>query len=205
MTHIRIIVIALVLITLDACVIVKKFETETREPLVKLSPKPILNMQEEYIRSTDGDMIAAIPEGWFFVDLDGKASAGTIAIATTKDYNLTAVFKKLPSSIELEQNYKTDKEYGIAKYSYTIKANKTGGNCQLTSKYGLIEAGNLKFGTYRYSNTGGALTARTAVFRTDIDNYYEFTLIPTDIKGMSFPTEVEQENIFKSIIATMKY
>ncbi|PKL77909.1 MAG: hypothetical protein CVV25_13255 [Ignavibacteriae bacterium HGW-Ignavibacteriae-4] len=205
MTHIRIIVIALVLVTLNACVIVKKFETETREPLVKLSPKPIIAMQDDFIRSSEGDMIAAIPVGWFFVDLEGKASVGTIAIATTKDYNLTAVFKKLPTSIELEKNFKEDKEYGIAKYSYTIKANKTGGNCQLTSKYGMIEAGNLKYGTYRYSNTGGALTARTAVFKTDIDNYYEFTLIPTDIKGMSFPTEVDQENIFKSIIATMKY
>ncbi len=205
MTHIRIIVIALVLVTLNACVIVKKFETETRDPLVKLSPKPLINMQDEYIRSSEGDMIASIPEDWFFVDLQGKASEGTIAIATTKDYNLTAVFKKLPKSIELEKNFKEDKEYGIAKYSYTTKANKTGGNCQLTSKYGMIEAGNLKYGTYRYSNTGGALTARTAVFKTDIDNFYEFTLIPTDIKGMSFPTEVEQENIFKSIIATMKY
>lgn len=205
MTHIRIIIIALALITLNSCVIVKKFETESREPLIKLSPKPIVSMQDEYIRSSDGDMIASIPVGWFFVDLEGKTSEGTIAIATNNDYNLTAVFKKIPSSTELDKNFSTDKEYGIAKYSYSIKANKTGGACQLTSKYGLIEAGNLKYGVYKYSNTGGALTARTAVFKTDINNYYEFTLIPTDIKGMSFPTEVDQENIFKSIIATMKY
>jgi hypothetical protein len=205
MTHIRIIIIALALITLNACVIVKKFETETREPLVKLSPKPIVSMQDDYIRSAEGDMIASIPEGWFFVDMNGKESAGTIAIATTKDYNLTAVFKRIPASIELDKSFKDDKEFGIAKYCYTLKATKTGGNCQLTSKYGMIEAGNLKYGTYRYSNTGGALTARSAVFKTDIGNYYEFTLLPTDIKGMSFPTEVDQENIFKSIIATMKY
>jgi hypothetical protein len=205
MTHIRIIIVALALITLNACVIVKKFETETREPMVKLSPKPTVSMQDEYIRSTDGDMIASIPVGWFFVDLDGKTNEGTIAVATNKDYNLTAVFKKMPSSLELQKSFNTDKEYGIAKYSYSQKAIKTGGSCQLTSKYGVIEAGNLKYGIYKYSNTGGALTARTAVFRTDIDNYYEFTLLPTDIKGMSFPTEVDQENIFKSIIATMKY
>ncbi|MCB0702617.1 MAG: hypothetical protein R2863_10380 [Candidatus Kapaibacterium sp.] len=205
MNHIRIIIVAMLLVTLHSCVIVKKFDTETREPVVKLSPKPILPMQDEYIRSFDGDMIASIPQGWFFVDLDSKTSEGTIAVATTSDYNITAVFKKIQNTSLLEQNYKQEKEIGIAKYSYTTKANNTNGNCQLTSRYGLIEAGNLKYGTYRYSNTGGALTARTAVFRTDINNYYEFTLIPTDIKGMSFPTELEQENIFKSIIATMKY
>lgn len=205
MIHIRIIIIAFALITLNSCVIVRKFETETREPVVKLSPKPIVSMQDEYIRSTDGDMIASIPVGWFFLDLDSKTSVGTIAVATNKDYNLTAVFKKLPTSLALQQQFKADKEYGIAKYSYSQKASKTAGACQLTSKYGVFEAGNLKYGIYKYSNTGGALTARTAVFRTDIDNYYEFTLIPTDIKGMSFPTEVDQENIFKSIIATMKY
>jgi len=205
MNHIRIILIALSLATLSSCVIVKKFETDTREPVVKLSPKPIVPMQEEVIRSSEGDMIVTIPKEWFYVDLDNKTSEGTIAVATNNDYSLTAVFKQLTTNSELDRNYKEDREVGIAKYSYSQKANKTGGACQLTSKYGIIEAGNLKYGSYRYSNTGGALTARTVVFRTNINNYYEFTLIPTDIKGMSFPSEIDQENIFKSIIATLKY
>lgn len=205
MTYIRILIVAIILISFNSCVIVKKFETETREPIVKLSPKPIVQMQEPSVRSDVGDMIAAIPFDWFFIDLDDKTSEGTIAVATNKDYNLMAVFKQLSPTKELNDKFEKDKEYGIAKYSYSLKANLTDGNCQLTSKYGVIEAGNLKYGTYKYSNTGGALTARTAVFRTDINNYYEFTLIPTDIKGMSFPTEIEQDNIFKSIIATLKY
>lgn len=205
MTHIRIILVAIILISFNSCVIVKKFEVETREPLVKLSPKPIVDMQEPAVRSDVGDMIAAIPVDWFFLDLEDKASEGTIAVATNKDYNLMAVFKKIIPTKELNDNFEKDKEYGIAKYSYSLKANSTDGGCQLTSKYGIFEAGNLKYGIYRYSNTGGALTARTAVFRTDINNYYEFTLIPMDVKGMSFPTELEQDNIFKSIIATLKY
>jgi hypothetical protein len=205
MTYIRIIALAIIIVTLNSCVLVKKFEEDPREPIVKLSPKPILEMQEPEIRSEVGDMIAAIPVGWFFIDFAGKASDGTIAIATNKDYNLMAVFRQIAPSKELEAEFDKEQEYGIAKYSYTLKANKTGGACQLTSKYGLIEAGNLKYGTYRYSNTGGALTARTAVFRTDINNYYEFTLMPADIKGMAFPSDLEQENIFKSIVATMKY
>lgn len=205
MTHNRIIIIALTLITLSSCVIVKKFESDSREPIVKVSPKPIVSMQDEVIRSEEGDMIASIPTEWFYVQLNNKATAGTIAVATNKDYSLTAVFKKLVTTSELEKLFNEEKEYGIAKFSYSQKADKTGGACQLTSKYGTLEAGNLKYGTYRYSNTGGALTARTAVFRTNINNYYELTLVPTDIKGMSFPTEIDQENIFKSIIATMKY
>lgn len=205
MTYIRISIIALLIITLNSCVIVKKFENDTRDPVVKLSPKPIVPMQAEVIRSSEGDMIATIPQEWFFVDLDDKTSEGTIAVATNKDYSLTAVFRQLNTNIDIDRNFKEEKEVGIAKYSYSQKANKTGGACQLTSKYGIIEAGNLKYGTYKYSNTGGALTARTVVFRTNINNYYEFTLIPTDVKGMSFPSEIDQENIFKSIIATMKY
>ena len=205
MTYIRISIIAILIITLNSCLIVKKFENDTREPVVKLSPKPIVPMQAEVIRSVEGDMIASIPQEWFFMDLDGKTSEGTIAVATNKDYSLTAIFKQFKTNIDIDRNFKEDREVGLAKYSYSQKANKTGGACQLTSKYGVIEAGNLKYGTYKYSNTGGALTARTVVFRTNLNNYYEFTLIPTDVKGMSFPSEIDQENIFKSIIATMKY
>ena len=205
MKLIRTITILSLIIVVNSCVIVKKFETETREPVVKLSPKPIVPMQEELIRSEDGDMIAAIPNEWFFVDMTDKVSPGTIAVATNKDYSLTAVFKKIETTSLLEQKYKADGELGIAKYSYELKANATGGACQLTSKYGTIESGNLKYGTYKYSNTGGALVARTAVFRTNINNYYELTVIPTNVKGLSFPPEIDQENIFKSIVATMKY
>lgn len=205
MNYIRIIAVAIIIVTFNSCVLVKKFEGEKREPIVKLSPKPIIDMQEPAVRSQVGDMIAAIPEDWFFIDFEGKASEGTIAIATNKDYSLLAIFSRIAPSGTLDASFEKEQEYGIAKYSYTQKANKTNGACQLTSKYGVIEAGNLKYGTYRYSNTGGALTARTAVFRTDINNYYELTLMPADIKGMAFPSEIEQENIFKSIIATMKY
>lgn len=205
MKNIRIITIVLLIVGFNSCIIVKKDGKEQRDAIVKLSPKPIVPMQEETIRSQAGDMIVSIPEGWFFIDMDDKVSTETIAIATNPDYNLTAVFKRILPSNTLETKYKNEKLKGVAEYSYKQKATSTNGKCQLTSEYGVIIAGNLTFGSYTYSNSGGALTARTAVLKTDIDNYYEFTLIPTDIKGMSYPTEIEQENIFKSILATLKY
>jgi len=205
MKNIRIIFITLLIVGLNSCIFVKKEGKEQREAIVKLSPKPIVPMQEETIRSEAGDMIVSIPDGWFFVDMDGKVSAETIAIATNPDYNLTAVFKRILPSNTLDIKFKNNNLKGVAEYNYKKKATATNGKCQLTSDYGIIVAGNLSYGTYTYSNSGGALTARTAVLKTDIDNYYEFTLIPTDVKGMSYPTEIDQENIFKSIIATMKY
>jgi len=205
MKNIRIILVIALIVGFNSCIIVKKDGKEQREAVVKLSPKPIVPMQEETIRSEAGDMIVSIPEGWFFVDMESKVSAETIAVATNPEYNLTAVFKRILPSSNLDTKYKQDKLKGVAEYSYKQKATTTNGKCQLTSDYGEILAGNLSYGTFTYSNSGGALTARTAVLKTDIDNYYEFTLIPTDIKGMSYPTEIEQDNIFKSIIATMKY
>jgi len=104
-----------------------------------------------------------------------------------------------------EAIFKKEGMLGVAKHSYTFKANKTGGKAQLSTDYQILEAGNLSFGKYEYSTTGGALLAKTAVFKTSLQNYYEFTLIPTDVIGKPYPSQLEQDKIFNSIVATIKY
>lgn len=205
MKSIKYILVLLIIASLNSCIIVKKFESEEKERVVELSPKPSIAMSEEVLRPEQGDMIASLPKGWFLIDTGSETPPEVFAVAVNSDYTLTAVFAEIPKNSGVDSKFKKDGLLGTAKHSYIQKTSRTGGRAQLTNDYQILEAGNLSFGKYEYSTTGGALLARTVVFKTSLQNYYEFTLIPTDVIGKPYPSQKEQEKIFNSIVATIKY
>lgn len=204
---IKLIILSFLIIafSLNSCIVVKYFSKEEKVAIKKVAPKPEIPMSDIMVRSEEGDMIAFLPKGWFFIDLENQMPPDVFLVATNADYNISLVFSKIRKNKQLIDSYEKDKELGIAKYSYQRKTQKTSGRLQLSKKYELLEAGNLNFGIYESSYTGGAVSSKTAVFKSELENFYEFALVPMDILGKPLPSEKDLNSIFNSVIATIKF
>jgi hypothetical protein len=190
----------------SSCLIVKEQDNEVQiEPTITLSPKPEIPMSEDLVRSKTGDMIAFIPRNWFFVDVEDKASPEIIAVAVNPDYSLGAVFSSIRKNDRLDSTVNKEGLYGLARMSLTNRERKTAGAVKLSGKYRQVEMGICKFVTYKFTSPGGSMTSESAVFISELGQYYEFSLIPMNIKGEPLPPIEEAEKIFRSILTTIKY
>ena len=150
-------------------------------------------------------MIAFIPQGWFFVDLENELSEDVIAVAVNPEYTLAAIFSKIRKSPQAEDIVKKEALIGLARYSLQKKQNKTGNSVKLTGKYSILNMGLLSFCKYNYITQNSNIEARTAVFISTLNNYYEFTLLPINITGNYLPPTKEIDEIFNSIVTTIQF
>lgn len=191
---------------LNSCIIVKeKEQKEEVKTSISLSPKPEIDMSDQMVRSTLGDMIAFLPKDWFFVDGEDKAPAEVYAIAVNPDYSLCAVFSELRKNDEIDEIVKKESLMGLARLSYEKHNKKSAGNVQLVGKFQNMVLGQKNFVKYEISNSNGAITSKVIVFQSDMNHYYQFTLIPMDIQGKPIPPKEEINKIFNSILATIRY
>ncbi len=200
------IVIFLIVFT-TSCILVLNEDIEDSfiEPEISLSPKPVLPMSEQIVRSAKGDMISQIPVGWFFVDVESKTSPDVIAVAVNPEYNLSAVFSSIKHIPAVDDDLENEGLYGLARLCLTRRERKTGGSVKLFGKYQQINMGNQEFVKYEFSSTGGAVKAKAAVFISNSDEFYEFALIPMNINNNQLPQQLDIDDVFKSILATIKY
>ncbi|MES2766151.1 MAG: hypothetical protein V4642_09800 [Bacteroidota bacterium] len=183
----------------NGCIIVRTpDDVETED--IELSPKPEIAMSEEIVRSREGDMIAFLPGGWFFVDIENKAPSEIFAVAVNPDYTLSAVFTSFKSSEEQAEN-----ALALARKSLERHERKTAGSVKQIGKFSTTKIGLKEFGLYETSATGGALKTHTAVFISSLGNYYEFAIVPLNVSGKSLPAEEEIQKIFRSILATTQF
>ncbi|TAL67908.1 MAG: hypothetical protein EPN82_12550 [Bacteroidetes bacterium] len=173
--------------------------------LVNLSPKPEIPMSDKLVRSKKGDIIAFLPQDWFFVDVEEKASADVFAVAVNPDYTLSAVFSTIRKNEVTDSVVIKEGLLGLARTSLSYHENKTAGAVKQLGRYSLIQLGTMSFAKYNFSNSSGALVTQTAVFKSSINQYYEFSLIPMNISGKPLPAQNEIDKIFNSIIATIQY
>ncbi len=185
--------------------IVHQEEESFIEPEISLSPKPVLPMSEQIVRSIKGDMISQIPEGWFFVNVENMTSPDIIAVAVNPEYNLSAVFSSVKLIPSVDDDMGNEGLYGLARLCLSRRERKTGGAVRLYGKYQQINMGNQEFVKYEFSSTGGAIKARAAVFVSNMDQFYEFALIPLSVNNNKLPQQIEIDDVFKSILATIKY
>lgn len=185
------------------CIIVKEESEETETQIIKLSPKPEIPMSEDIARSDRGDMIAFLPRDWFFPDLDEETSSDVFAQAVNPNYTLCAVFSEIRKDGEAEEIYRKEGLIGLARLNLARKIKKTGGGVKQIGKYSTIEIGSYEFA--QYETTNGALLARSAVFVSNFDGYYEFTLMQMNITGAKIPDKDEFDKIFRSILSTIEY
>lgn len=184
----------------NGCLIVRETGRDAEVENIELSPKPEIPMSEELVRSREGDMIAFLPQGWFFVDTENKAPSEIFAIAVNPDYTLSAVFTSFKKG---EQN--AENALALARESLSRHERKTAGAVKQIGKFSTTKIGLKEFGLYETSTTGGALKTRTAVFISSLGNYYEFALVPLNVSGKAIPPESEFNKIFRSILATIQF
>ena len=192
-------------ISLNSCFIVKESTENDIAPSVKLSPKPQIAMSETLVRSDKGDMIALLPKKWFFVDLEDKESPNVFSVAVNPDYTLSAIFSLVRKNEKVENLVRKEGLIGLARYCLSLKQQKSGDAVKLAGKYRIINMGPLSFCKYSYMTAGRTLTAQSAVFISSLGRYYEFTLIPMNIKEAQMPPIKEIEETFNSIVTTIQY
>lgn len=203
----RIIKISLFFISvviLNSCLIVKN-EEEAKMQRVTLSPKPVIDMSEDLVRSKRGDMISNIPKGWFFVNVEEKTSSDVFSVAVNPDYSLAAVFSTIKNSDKTDEIIKKEGLLGLSRIAFDKRFNKSGGSLKQTGKNTILELGTLNFGRYSFTNDESFYTASSVVFVSSINHYYEFSLIPLNFNKNLYPGKEDFENIFQSILATIQY
>ncbi len=197
--------ISLTAIILNSCFIVIEETESDIAPEVTISPKPTIPISDTLIRSDLGDMIAFIPKGWFFVDLENDLSSDVMGVAVNPDYTISAVFSKIRKNPQVEELIKKESLIGLARYSLQKKQNKTGNAVKLSGKFSMLNMGMLNFCQYKFITQNSNLEARSVVFISTLNNYYEFSLVPMNITGSYLPTTKEIEQIFNSIITTIQF
>lgn len=201
------IIISLIIqfLLLQSCFIVKHGDSEQSYKPIFLSPKPEITMSDEIVRSKNGDMIAFLPKDWFFVDVEEKSSSDVFAFAVNPEYTVAAVFSTRRISDKQDEILENEGLLGLARLSMERRMKKTAGAVIQTGKPDVIQMGNLSFGLYEFSSSGGALKSQSAVFISSIGQFYEFSLIPLDFRLKPIPTELEREKIFRSMLSTIQY
>ncbi|OGU15592.1 MAG: hypothetical protein A2X63_05430 [Ignavibacteria bacterium GWA2_35_8] len=205
MINIKSIILILTLVLISGCIVVKHNTVEDEVTMINLSPKPEIPMSDKLVRSKKGDIIAFLPQDWFFVNVEEKASADVFAVAVNPDYTLSAVFSAIRKNDITDSIVSKEGLLGLARTSLSYHENKTAGAVKQVGKYSLMQLGTMSFAKYNYSNSSGALVSQTAVFKSSINQYYEFALIPMNITGKSLPSQIEIDKIFNSIVATIQY
>jgi hypothetical protein len=196
----------LLFLFLGGCIIVRHENTDEENlNIVSLSPKPEIPMSEDIVLSTAGDMVANIPLNWFFVDVEDKVSSDIIAVAVNPDYSLCAVFSTIRKSGQVDENVEQEGLVALARVSFDKHVQKSGGLAMLIGDITAVHNGTLDFAQYEYSCKGGTDHVRTVVFKSDIGQYYDISMMQMNFNGKEMPTRAEFDKIFRSIIATVQY
>ena len=208
-----------VVLLASGCLFVKQKDAPPPPPTL-LSPQPEILMSENLVRSKAGDMIAFLPQGWFFVELEGKAPSEVFAIAVNPDYTLSAVFSTLRKTETSDSVVGREGIYALARMSFARHERKSAGNVKLVGKTTELKIGSREFGSFeitgvfRPDSTGalpgvplvyGTLKTKVAVFNSSINNYYELALVPTTISGKPLPSEDDINNVFRSMLTTFPF
>lgn len=189
---------------LNGCFIVIHPEHTDVAPKMILSPKPEVDMSDELIRSSKGDMIAFLPKDWFFIDTSNKISGEIFKVAVNPKYNIAAVFSILLVSPESLPDLQKEGIVAAARLSFAEHKANSDKTVNLVGKYQIVDAGTLQFATYSFT-TNGIINASSAVFLSKTGTYYEFSLLPMIVNQNPLPEQKEVDRYFRSILATIKY
>ncbi|OGU61058.1 MAG: hypothetical protein A2X64_10475 [Ignavibacteria bacterium GWF2_33_9] len=205
-TVVKFLALAMIFIlTASSCIFVKVKEKPVEEVFVDVIQKPEIEMNEDALRSTKGDMISLIPKNWFFVDLGENTPRDIFAIAVNPQYTLSVVFSTYPSNEVIDEIFKAQNLIGLSNYSFDKKQKKAMGGLIKEKRISTIKSGNLNFVVYNYRTKTQPIYSQTAVFKSSNGAIYEISLVPMNISGYSLPPEKDIETIFKSILATVRY
>lgn len=199
------VLLLLMVILLPGCIIVKGGKEAGDERNSAVAPKPLIPMSEELIRSEPGDMIAFLPEEWFFMDVENKVSSNVFAVAVNPTYTASLVFSEMRHDDGIEVAYGKEGLIGVARASFQRRERKTAGVVKNIGNFDIRTLGTKQFGVYEYVSVGEVITTRVAVFRSSLGNFYECTLATLPFTGRTLLTNDEMEKIYFSVLATIDY
>ncbi|MCX7909392.1 MAG: hypothetical protein N2560_07745 [Ignavibacteria bacterium] len=193
-------------IVVASCIIVKeKVPDEEFSSEFTLLSKPTVPIGDIAIRSERGDMIAYLPQGWFLVDLEEKAPTNIFAVGVNPDYTLSIIFSRLTNKLDVVEILKEQGLLGLATKSFEIKQLKSLNNIKLLGNFEPIKNGTQKFYIFKYQNLTNKLVGKSAIFVTPLSEVYEFALIQLDFKEQPTISESDFDNIFNSVLSTIKF
>ncbi len=197
--------LAVLVLSLNACLFVKAPEHKRQSEDAALSPQPEVEMSDELVRTQAGDLIALLPKDWVYVDTKNEISDDIIAVAANPEYTMTVVFSTIPHGTAVKDAFETEGLLGLARVAYAKHARKSAGATKLVGTYTIADLGTREFGLYAFNSGGGSMRTRCAVFTSTLGNFYEFALVPLTVSGRQIPGDAEQQKIFRSIVATIQY
>lgn len=197
--------IVIITLTTVSCIFVKVKDQQLEEVHVDLIQKPQIEMNEDALRSTKGDMISLIPKGWFFIDLGEETPRDVFAIAVNPQYTLSLVFSGYPTNDVLNEIFSQQKLIGLANYSFDKKQKRALGSLIKLNKVSSITSGNLNFVVYSYRSKTQPLSSQNAIFKSSVGMIYEIGIVPMNLSGYTLPSETEMDKIFMSVLSTVRY
>lgn len=200
-----VLIILFVAIALPSCLFVKAPDEKFDVQNVALSPQPEIPMSDDLVRTRAGDLIALLPRSWVFLDTKNEASAEIISVAVNPDYTLTMVVSAIPGAESSKESIESDGLLGLARATFQKHVRKTGGQAKLVGSYRIAQLGARRFAAFDFSTNGGSLRTRCAVCVSSLGNSYEIALAPLTVTGKDVPDPLEQERVFRSILATVQY
>ncbi len=162
-------------------------------------------MSTKTVRTSEGDMLALLPDGWFFVETNDNLSSEVFAVAVNPEYTLSAIFSKLKLNEENKKIVKKEGLLGLARLCFNKHSKKSANSIVLIGKYEVADFGFQKFGIFSYLEKNNNMLGKSAVFISSLNNYYEFSLVTLDISNNVIPNRNEFDKIYRSILATLKY
>ena len=193
---------------LQSCLIVKEQDIIIRKNTsysFENTQKNSIKMSNKIIRSKIGDMIATIPEGWFFIEPSGGVSSEVFAIAVNPDYTMSAIFSHIKKTKEMSEVVEKEGVIGLSRMCFAKHNAKSSNNIKLVDNHQIINQLQQKFGFHTFTKPKNNTFGSSAVFISNADEYYEFSLVTMNFTSNDLPTRMEFDKIFYAILATIKY
>ena len=208
MKKIYITLIIIVFILFSSCIIVKeKDDIIKKEIEYEYIPaqKSKIKMSDKIVRTELGDMIASIPYGWFFVEPEGTISSEVFAIAVNPDFTLSAVFSRIKKTNEIIDIVDKEGVIGLARASFNKHTTKNFNTTMIVDNYHIYDSNYQSFAVYSYTKLKRNTFGKSAVFISTMNEYYEFSLVTMNFTSNDIPTPIQFDDIFYSILTTLKY
>lgn len=193
----------------SACIIVKEKDEiiiKKNETATVISPKPEVKMSsDKLVRTASGDMLALLPEDWFFIEVNENLSSDVFAVAVNPDYTLGAIFTQMKPIPENEEVIIREGLLGLSRIFFSKHNSRSIGGLKLLDKYEILDIGLQKFGSYSFICEKDGAFGKSAVFISSLNNYYEFSLVFINVSSNDPPSRNEFDKIYRSILATLKY
>ncbi len=199
-------VFLILLVYLSGCIVVKNDDKGEEKPLIlNLSPQPEMAMSDIMIRSHAGDMIAYLPRDWFLINMEETAPVDVIAVAVNTEYSISVVFSLIRKADKIDEIFAKEGLLGISRLSMERRAKKTAASVHQIGKYSTITMGPRNFSKYEYANADNTMNGISAVYKSSLNEYYEMSVFPMNLKGIVLPTREDIIKAFNSILTTVQY